>query len=589
MFSRMLINAAHSEECRVAIIEDKNLVELEIESNSGQNLKGTIFKARISRIEPSLQAAFVDIGTRRNAFLQINDIHPSYFKSGNYRDKVSVGRVRIQDVLEAGQEIVVQVVKEERDQKGATVTTFLSLPGRYLVLMPGTERGGVSRKIFDDKQRQRLKALTQELEIPKGIGIIVRTAGLDRSLGELSRDLSIQLKLWEHIVSKAQDAKCPEALYQESDLATSVIRDYFTPNIREVIVDEKETYERVKDFIDRVMPRYRSRLKLHDGPQPLFSAYEIEEAVSQTLKREVKLKSGGSIVIDSMEALVAIDVNSGKATSGGNIEETAYRTNLEAAEEIAKQLRLRDLGGLIVVDFIDMWDRRHRGEVERRMRTAISNDKARTEVGKLSRFGLLEMSRQRLRAPLNTQIHSVCSHCLGIGKVKNAELVALEALRKIQSAVITGHLSIIKARLSPGPALFLLNSKRADLSLLESKYNVRIYVLADGRLRQDDYELELESQGQATQTVKEETRATVSPQETKTAALERRYSARRHLKGLLKGSKAKMHSKLVAHHRTRKAFQLKANEASGGTTVAPTVVAETTTVSEAKTPKIKNS
>jgi ribonuclease E len=492
MDRRMLINAIDPEECRIAIVDDGALTELEVESNVGGKLKGNIYKAKISRIEPSLQAAFLDIGTQRNGFLQINDIHPAYFRTTRHSERNS-GRARIQDVLEPGQELVVQVVKEEREAKGATLTTYLSLPGRYLVVMPGSDRGGISRKISDGEQRQRLRKLSKELEIPAGIGMIIRTAGLDRSQSELSRDLALQLKLWEKIVTAAQTARCPQILYKESDLATRVIRDYFTPEIREILIDDQETFQRVKEFVGEVMPRYRSRVHYYENEQPMFTNFSIAEQVEETLKREVKLPSGGAIVIDSLEALVAIDVNSGKATAGENIEETAYRTNLEAAEMISKQLRLRDLGGLIVIDFIDMLEKRHRAAVERRLQDALKTDKARIEVGHLSQFGLLEMSRQRLRASLTSQSHVSCPHCHGIGKLKNSELVALEALRKIQSAVIVGHVTMVKCRLSPAPCLFLLNNKKRELSRLEEKYGVRIFILADGRLKADEYEFEMDS------------------------------------------------------------------------------------------------
>jgi ribonuclease E len=489
----MLINAVHPEECRIAITEGKTLVELEIESNIGKKLKGNIYRAQISRIEPSLQAAFIDIGTERNGFLQINDIHPSYFRTRQSKGRAGNGRVRIQDVLEAGQEIVVQVVKEERELKGATLTTYLSLPGRYVVIMPGSDRGGISRKIIDGEQRRRLRNLSAELEIPSGIGLIVRTAGLDRSLSELSRDLSLQLKLWERILTAAQTAKCPSVLYTESDLATRVIRDYFTPEIREIIIDDRQTFEHVKDFIGEVMPRYRSRIKQYDREEPILAAYYVEEQVRATFEREVHLRSGGAIVIDQIEALVAIDVNSGKATGEEGIEETAYQTNLEAAEEAARQLRLRDLGGLIVIDFIDMVDKRHKAALERKMREVVKEDKARIEVGRLSRFGLLEMSRQRLRASLASQSHVKCQHCQGAGRIKNPELTALDVLRKIQGAIIAGNISIIKARLSPVPALFLLNNKKKHLAELEERHRTQIYILADGRLRPDEFELSMES------------------------------------------------------------------------------------------------
>jgi len=494
MDRQMLINAVHPEEVRIAITQEQELVELEVESNFGKKLKGNIYKAKISRIEPSLQAAFVDIGTNRNGFLQINDIHPAYFKNHKKTDD----KVAIQDVLEPGQELIVQVVKEERELKGATLTTFLSLPGRYIVVMPGSDRGGISRKISDSEQRQKLKKLASELELPTGIGLIIRTAGLDRSQSELSRDLSLQLKLWEQILSAAQTAESPSILYGESDVATRVIRDYFTPEIREIIIDDKDTFERVRTFVGQVMPRYRSRIRFYGEPQPLFSHFNIEDQVEDTLKRTVKLKSGGEIVIDSWEALVAIDVNSGKSTTGENIEETAYRTNLEAANEVARQLRLRDLGGLIVIDFIDMTDRRHKVALEHQLQLAVKEDKARIELGKLSKFGLMEMSRQRLRASISSQSSLHCPNCQGTGRIIGSEFVALEALRRIQSAVIAGHVKIVKARLAPAPALFLLNNKKVDLAQLETTYGAQIYVLADARLRPDEYHFEMESDALAT-------------------------------------------------------------------------------------------
>ncbi|MCB0335561.1 MAG: Rne/Rng family ribonuclease [Bdellovibrionales bacterium] len=491
MERKMLINAVHAEEIRIAIVEDGKLRELEVESNLGKKLKGNIYKAKISRLEPSLQAAFVDIGTNRNGFLQINDIHPSYFRSGYVPRRGS--KIAVQDVLEAGQEIIVQVVKEERNLKGATLTTYLSLPGRYVVLMPGSDRGGVSRKISDGDQRSRLRKLCREMELPNGMGLIVRTAGLDRSQSELSRDLHNQIKLWEHIVEDAQTASCPTVLYHESDVATRVTRDYFTPDVREIIIDDPSTFKRVKAFVEQVMPRYRSRVKLYESAQPIFSHYDIDDQVTDTLHPEVKLRSGGAIVIDTLEALVAIDVNSGKATAGEGIEETAYRTNLEAADEIARQLRLRDLGGLIVIDFIDMIERKHKADVEKRLADAVRDDKARIELGRLSRFGLIEMSRQRLRGSLSSQANVRCATCQGTGKIKNPEIVALEALRKIQAAVVVGQVSLVKARLSPSPALFLLNNKKAELARLEKEYGVNIFILADGRQRPDEIEFEMET------------------------------------------------------------------------------------------------
>jgi ribonuclease E len=521
MERRMIINSLYAEECRIAITEGERLVELEIESGSLKKLKGNIYKGVISRIEPSLQAAFVDFGTNKNGFLQINDIHPSYFKSevgGNRKvsefntEKKPIpeksaslkpplrpsspnrrSQISIRDLLVPGQELVVQVVKEERDMKGATLTTYLSLPGRYVVLMPGSERGGISRKINDTEQRKRLKQLTQDFELPSGVGVIIRTAGLDRSQTDLSRDLSLQLKLWERLLKDSIQTSGPTLLYKESDLATRVVRDYFSPDIREIIVDKEETYNQVKQFVGQVMPRYRSRVKLFDKFEPIFSHFKIEDEVNQTYHRTVQLPSGGAIVFDPLEALVAVDVNSGKSTGQENIEETAFQTNIEATREIARQLRLRDLGGLIVVDYIDMSDPKHRAAVEREIRTAVKEDKARIEVGQLSKFGLLEMSRQRLRASLSSQSHSKCSSCHGLGIMKNPDLVALEALRKVHGAAATGEVSSIRIRLPAHSALFLLNVKKKEIVELEERFGATVTIIADGRLKGDDYEFEIES------------------------------------------------------------------------------------------------
>jgi ribonuclease E len=494
MDRQMIINAIHSEECRIAIVENNNLVELEIESSSGKSLKGNIYKGRVSRVEASLQAAFVDIGTEKNAFLQINDIHPAYFKERNQnKGRFSFRNKSIKDLIEPGQQLIVQVTKDEHELKGATLTTYLSLPGRYIVLMPGAEKGGISRKISDNQTRKRIKNLASELELPCGVSVIIRTAGLDRSLSELTRDLTFQIKLWEKVLETSQSVKYPTMLYEESDLATRVVRDYFTPDIREIIVDDKKTFASVKEFVGKVMPRYRSRVRLHEDITPIFSSFKIEEQVNIAFSREVELKSGGAIIIDSLEALVAVDVNSGKATTEENIEETAFKTNLEAAKEVAKQLRLRDLGGLIVVDFIDMQNPQHKFEVEKVLRESVADDKARIEIGKISKFGLLEMSRQRLRASLSSKIQLKCGHCKGTGKVKNPELVAIEALRKVQASIVSGDLSSVKVKLAPTPLLFLLNKKRKELFELEEKFNINIILGTDSRLRSDEYEVEIET------------------------------------------------------------------------------------------------
>lgn len=493
MARRMLINATHAEETRVIIADDDRLLELEIERADQAQLKGNIYKAAITRVEPSLQAAFLDIGSNRNGFLQINDIHSAYFnnwppETGNAHDRPS-----IQDVLHAGQELVVQVVKDERDAKGATLTTNISIPGRFLVLMVGNQRGGVSRKINDEGQRYRLKQAVQKLRVPAGMGVIVRTAGINKSSAELQRDLDSLLDLWYDIADKSFQPQSPKLLYKESDLAIRTIRDYITTDIEEILIDEASMFERVSQFVQKTMPSFSSRVKLYDSPRPLFSNFHLDAQVEAVNQHEVTLPSGGSIVINVTEAIVAIDVNSGRSTGQSDVEETAYWTNKEAAEVLAKQLRLRDLGGLIVIDFIDMNDKRHKQAVERALKDSTRYDKAKVEIGKISKFGLLEMSRQRLKTSLVSQSHVLCPHCSGRGRVKAPESASLEALRKVESSLFAGGVNTVRLRMAPAAALFLLNSKRKALSKLEADTGVSIFVYADGRLKPEEYELELDT------------------------------------------------------------------------------------------------
>ena len=492
MALRMLINAQHREECRIAVANNDQLLELEVERADQIQLKGNIYKAPITRIEPSLQAAFLDIGSSRNGFLQINDINSTYF--ANWPPEESEGKVvrpPIQDVLRPGQDLVVQVVKDERAMKGATLTTNLSIPGRYLVLMVGNQRGGVSRKIVDEGQRTRLRGAVRDLRIPPGMGVIVRTAGINKSTPQLQADLNALLETWFDVVEKAQPDSGPTVLYQESDLATRTIRDYLTSEIDEILIDDPQTYENAIQFVRRSIPQFESRIKLYDQPQPLFTAYHLDSQIEQTDCHEVTLPSGGSIVINSTEAVVAIDVNSGRSTSQSDVEETAYATNKEAAVEVARQLRLRDLGGLVVIDFIDMSDRRHKQTVEKALRDAVSTDKAKVEIGRISKFGLMEMSRQRLKSSLVSQSHSLCPHCLGRGRVKTSESAALEALRKIQSAAFAGGVEQIRVHMSPSAALLLLNEKRHILTDFEQRSNTKISIYADGRLKPEEYKFEL--------------------------------------------------------------------------------------------------
>ncbi|MCB0324930.1 MAG: Rne/Rng family ribonuclease [Bdellovibrionales bacterium] len=490
MARRMLINALYPEECRVAVAEEDKLLELEIERSDQGQLKGNIYKAPITRIEPSLQAAFLDIGSNRNGFLQINDINPSYFgeseQEGNGRH-----RPAIQDVLRARQHLVVQVVKDERAAKGATLTTNLSIPGRYLVLMIGNQRGGVSRKIVDEGQRRRLRQAVQGLKVPAGMGVIVRTAGINKSTIELQRDLDALLELWYEVVRRSLEPGGPKLLYQESNLAIRTIRDYLTSEIDEILIDEKQAYETAREFVRRIIPAYEARVKFFDRPQPLFSTFHLDAQVDEINQPEVILPSGGSIVINTTEAIVAIDVNSGRSTGQSDVEETAFATNKEAAEVIARQLRLRDLGGLIVIDFIDMTDRKHKQVVERVLKDSVRSDKAKIEVGRISKFGLLEMSRQRLKSSLVSQNNVDCPHCAGRGRVRTPESAALEVLRKIQSSAYAGGVSDIRVHMSPAAALLLLNQKRHMLTEFEQRTGTHILIYADGRKKPDEYELEL--------------------------------------------------------------------------------------------------
>ncbi len=473
---KMLINAVDPEERRMAIVENGVLTELIIETPLQELTRGNIYKGKIVNIQPSLQAAFVDYGENRHGFLPFSEIHPNYY-APNSKEILQDSRPRIQQVMKANQEVLVQVEKEGTGTKGAALTTYISLPGRYLVLMPWSDGGGVSRKIDQEQERRRIKDLVQQLEVPEGMGVIVRTAGLGRSKGDLAKDLHYLLRLWESILAKAGKTAAPALIYEERDLVIRSIRDYFTADIDEVLIDSKEVFSQAKDFVRVVMPRYQNKLKLYGEKRPLFSKYELERQLETIYERKVPLKSGGSIVVDPTEALVSVDVNSGRATRGRDMEETAFRTNLEAADEIARQLRLRDLGGLVVIDFIDMWDRKHKHEVERSLRNALKRDKARVELGRISPFGLLELSRQRLRPAVSGRTFVPCTHCGGSGLVKSIEASALTVLRQIQAGLAKGGCTQVKAELPEEVATYLLNQKRADLFRLEKQYGLKIQII----------------------------------------------------------------------------------------------------------------
>lgn len=482
---RMLINATQQEELRVALVDGQRLYDLDIESPGHEQKKANIYKGTITRVEPSLEAAFVDYGAERHGFLPLKEIAKTYFPSG-YRFE---GRPNIKDVVKEGQEVIVQIDKEERGQKGAALTTFLSLAGSYLVLMPNNPRaGGISRRIEGD-ERTDLKQTLNKLDLPDGMGLIVRTAGVGKSYEELAHDLSVLLHHWEAISTVAADRAAPFLIHQESNVIVRAIRDYLRRDIGEILIDKTKVYEKAIQHIELVRPDFASRVKLYRGEVPLFSHYQIESQIESAFQREVRLPSGGSIVIDPTEALTSIDINSARATKGGDIEETALNTNLEAADEIARQLRLRDLGGLVVIDFIDMTPVRHQREVENRIKEAVEADRARVQLGRISRFGLLEMSRQRLRPSLGESAHIVCPRCLGTGTIRGNESLALSILRILEEESIKDNTGQIEAQLPVPVATYLLNEKRKALQGLEQRHNVNLLILPNPNFDTPKYEI----------------------------------------------------------------------------------------------------
>jgi len=488
MIKKMLVNASNPEENRVAIVEDGVLSELDIEITGREQTKGNIYKAAVVRVETGLQAAFVDYGAERLGFLQLGEIHPSLYPQRDGQDSKS--RPRINEILHRGQEILVQITKEERGNKGAALTTFLSLPGRYMVLMPDDDARGISRKIPDGAERKALRAAISDLELPANMGYIIRTAAIGKSADELKRDLDYLLRLYENISAHAEKCSAPALIYQESNLVIRSIRDYFTREMDEVLIDDPQVYNEAREFFSQVMPDYLRIVKLHQEQRPIFSKYQIEEQIDTISQNQVNLPSGGSIVIDQTEALVAIDVNSGKMASEKGIEATAYKTNLEAADEVARQLRLRDLGGLIVIDFIDMRDRKHGREVEKRLKNALSGDKARVTVGRISQFGLMEMSRQRIKATLAAAAWHTCPHCQGRGKVKSTEAQAVAIMRKIHAGVAKKQIGRVEAAIPSEVAEYLLNTRREELLDMERRYNTSIYLKGEPELVAEEVKLE---------------------------------------------------------------------------------------------------
>ena len=470
---RMLINATQKEELRVALVDGQRLFDLDIESPGHEQKKSNIYKGKITRVEPSLEAAFVDYGAERHGFLPLKEISREYFPQGY----VFSGRPNIKDIIKEGQEVIVQVNKEERGNKGAALTTFISLAGSYLVLMPNNPRaGGISRRIEGD-ERLELKEALDCLDVPEDVGLIVRTAGVGKSPEELQWDLKVLLHHWEAIKTAAESRAAPFLIHQESDVIVRAIRDYLRRDIGEILIDNKKVFEKAKNHIRLVRPDFINRVRLYEGEVPLFSHYQIESQIESAFQREVRLPSGGSIVIDVTEALTAIDINSSRSTRGGDIEETALNTNLEAADEIARQLRLRDLGGLIVIDFIDMTPVRHQREVENRLREATRQDRARIQFARISRFGLLEMSRQRLSPSLSEASSHICPRCQGTGKVRDNESIALSILRLVEEEAIKENSAQIHAIVPVEVASYLLNEKRKAISSIESRHDVNVLVV----------------------------------------------------------------------------------------------------------------
>lgn len=494
--NRMLINATQQEELRVAMVSGQTLYDLDIERPGREQKKANIYKGRVSRVEPSLEAVFVDYGAERHGFLPFKEIAPDYCK-GQHSDYLAV-----KDAIKVGRELMVQIEKEERGNKGAALTTYISLPGCYLVLMPNNPgAGGISRRIEGD-DRNELREIFSTLEIPEGMGLIVRTAGVGRSQDELQWDLSVLLKHWQAIKTAFESRPAPFLIHQESDVVMRAIRDYLRKDIGEILVDNSDVFNRAKEQIELIRPDFSNRIKLYKDTVPLFSRFQIEHQIESAFQREVRLSSGSAIVIDHTEALVSIDINSGRATKGGDIEETALNTNLEAADEIARQLRLRDLGGLIVIDFIDMVSVRNQREVENRLREALKMDRARIQVGRISRFGLLEMSRQRLRPSLGEASETACPRCSGQGKVRGIESLALSIMRIIEEDALKEKTVQVQAQLPVEVATFLLNEKRRVLTEIEQRNQVNILVIPNPDMETPQYKItrlradEVEAQGE---------------------------------------------------------------------------------------------
>lgn len=489
MSTKILINAVDAEECRIAKVKDSKLEEFQIDSSIKEITHGNIYKGIITHIEPGLQAAFVDYGAEKHGFLQANEIHSDYYQDTQAGDR------SIKNIIKRGQELLVQVSKDPVMHKGAYLTTFISLAGRFLVLMPGSKNQGISRQIEDEDNRDRIRNMIAKLSLPKGFGIIVRTAGADCNKSSLVKDLGYLLKLWKIIKKKGVKEGAPALLYKERNLSVRSIRDYFTADVTEILIDDPTIYHEVRDFVKIISPKNTKIVKLHREDKPIFTKHQLENQIASIFESRVNLKSGGSIAIQQTEALVSIDVNSGKGSHRGSIEQTALMTNLEAAEETARQLRLRDLGGLIVLDFIDMKDPKHKLEIERAVKRHLKEDKARTRVGKISQFGLMEMSRQRIRPSIDFGTFESCRYCLGKGMTPSIEVLSLRFLRKLRLETLKHDINSVKGIVPLEVADYLLNRKRKEILDLEVRRNLSIKIEGVTHMVPGDSEIVCEKQG----------------------------------------------------------------------------------------------
>jgi ribonuclease E len=495
MTTKMLINALESEEYRVAVIKDGLLEGFHVETSRAEGKEGNIYKGVAEHVEPRLQACFVNFGADKNGFLPSGEVHPEYFQTP-MELKEGQGPPPIEKILKKGQELLIQINKEMPGRKGAHVTTYVSLAGRYIVLTPGRTTNGISRKIEDEKERKRLKSIMSQLKLPENIGYIVRTVAAGQNKRNLSRDLNRLVRMWKDIKKRVKSSPSMTLIHKEQDFCLRTLRDYYTTDVKEILVDDRETYNRIKEYMKFISPRDQRRVKLHRDRRPIFDQYRLEEQIGSIYSNRVALKSGGSVVLDPTEALISIDVNSGRGMKGKDIENTAFKTNLEAAVEIARQLRLRDLGGLVVIDFIDMRDRNHKRRVEQTLKKELKKDRAKVSTSSISKFGLLELSRQRLRPSIEAKSYETCSHCKGRGLVMSVESAAVALLRRIWLGLSMGKVIRVDGVLPLNVASYLQNKKRKDLADLEDRYGITIQIQGDPTLSPDEGTLDFVKRNQ---------------------------------------------------------------------------------------------